>query len=619
MSTTAAPRNTNVARTKRARKRWAWGIAVLVTALAALLEGALRALFGSSLPFVALYPAAAVVAILCGTGPGILAMLLASIVGMSSFVLRHGEARAMPVMPFLATALFGAGTAVVILAADRLRRIERQELGKLHRTLKDTLENMSDGFVAFDRGWRFLYLNPAAAHIMGTTPNALLGRVVWEAFPEAAHTPVYEQLHRCMDENVPATFEDRSHLSGRWYQHRCHPTPYGLALYFDDVTEHRASDAALRESEQRLRIAEERVKLAAAATRFDWFDYLPQTGELIWSEQAKRNFGLPADATVDYSVFLRTLHPEEVERVQRTVEAALRGDTSGEYAIEYRTIGPDGIERWLAVRGKVFFDDEGRALRLVGGGVDITELKTIQKDLERAKAQAERANRAKDEFLAVLSHELKTPLTPVLASVVMLERKAGPEIREMAHRIRRNVELEARIIDDLLDMTRIVRGKLELSLSPADLRKILDRAVQTCHQEIEARRLLFSMDRDPSPLPVDADEARLEQVFLNLLRNAVKFTPAGGHVRVSCRRAGDAAAVVVSDDGAGIEPAALERVFDAFVQEDSSVKRAFGGLGLGLAISKALVSAHNGTINAESEGKGKGATVTVTIPLHAGI
>jgi PAS domain S-box-containing protein len=318
---------------------------VLATALAILLEGALRALLGSSLHFVALFPVVAVVAILCGTGPGILAMLLASIAGASSFLLTPGETRTTPAGPLWGTALFGLGAAVVIVAADRLRRIERREISRLHRTLKDTLENMSDGFVAFDRDWRFLYLNPAAADIMGATSGALLGRVVWEAFPDAVRTPVYEQLRRCMEHNVPATFHDRSELSGRWYEHRCHPTPYGLALYFDDVTEQHASDAALRESEQRLRIAEERVALAAAATRFDWFDYLPQTGELIWSEQAKRNFGLSADAHVDYSLFLRTLHPDEVERVQRAVEAALRGETGGEYAVEYRTLGPDGVER----------------------------------------------------------------------------------------------------------------------------------------------------------------------------------------------------------------------------------------------------------------------------------
>jgi PAS domain S-box-containing protein len=377
-----------------------------------------------------------------------------------------------------------------------------------------------------------------------------------------------------------------------------------------------AADAALRESAQRLRIAEERVRLAAKVTRFDWFDCLPQTGELIWSEQAKWNAGLSPDAVVDYDVFLRTLHPNDKERIHGAVQAALRGETGGDYAVEYRTAGPDGAERWITVRGKVFFDEQGCASRLVGGGVDITELKTIQSDLESAKARAESANRAKDEFLAVLSHELRTPLTPVLGSVVALERKAAPHLREILERIRRNVELEARLIDDLLDMTRIVRGKLELTQGPADLRAIVDRAVTTCRAELEARRLLLSMDGEPGALPVEADEARLEQVFVNLIRNAAKFTAREGHVRISCGRAGEAGVVAVSDDGAGIEPDAIGRIFNVFEQEDSSAKRAFGGLGLGLAISKALVEAQQGTIRAESDGKGKGATFTVTIPLR---
>jgi len=249
---------------------------------------------------------------------------------------------------------------------------------------------------------------------------------------------------------------------------------------------------------------------------------------------------------------------------------------------------------------------------------DVTARVQAEQELAAARLGAEQANRAKDHFLAVLSHELRTPLTPVLMGVSILQNRGdlSAPIRETLETIRRNVEMEARLIDDLLDLTRIERGKVELQRQRIELGTILQQAVDVCRPDIEARGLEFGVDfGTAAPCWVDADPGRLQQVFWNLLRNAVKFTPHGGCVGVRCATAAERVVVEVHDSGIGIDAEALPRLFNAFEQAERSITRQFGGLGLGLAISKALVEMHGGSIEAQSQGKGQGATFRVQLPL----
>ena len=257
---------------------------------------------------------------------------------------------------------------------------------------------------------------------------------------------------------------------------------------------------------------------------------------------------------------------------------------------------------------------------------EIAERKRMEEQLaaaitraEQAKAVAEQANRAKDHFLAVLSHELRTPLTPVVMGVSMLQGRSdlAPAVRETLEMIGRNVDMEARLIDDLLDVSRIARGKIELQKQRVELCTVIRRAVEVCNPDIEARRLHFGVDWGPAPYWVEADVSRLQQVFWNLLKNAVKFTPHDGCVGIRCRPHEKHIIVEVNDSGIGIESEALARVFNAFEQAERSITRQFGGLGLGLAIGKAMVEEHGGTIEAQSEGLGKGATFRVRLPLAA--
>ncbi len=259
-------------------------------------------------------------------------------------------------------------------------------------------------------------------------------------------------------------------------------------------------------------------------------------------------------------------------------------------------------------------NSNGEIVEWLGAATDVTE----RKQAERQLAAAEQANRAKDHFLAVLSHELRTPLTPVVLGISLLADKPelDAEIRETLEMVRSNIELEARLIDDLLDVTRIARGKIELNRNPVELCSVVQRAVEVCKPDIEARRLHFGLDLGPSASYwVDADASRLQQVFWNLLKNAVKFTPHDGCLSIRCRPEDNRISVEITDSGIGIEPEALPRVFNAFEQAERSITRQFGGLGLGLAISKALVELHGGTIEARSEGRNKGASFHVHLPL----
>jgi two-component system, chemotaxis family, CheB/CheR fusion protein len=259
-------------------------------------------------------------------------------------------------------------------------------------------------------------------------------------------------------------------------------------------------------------------------------------------------------------------------------------------------------------------------LLILGAIVDITERKRAEERLRAAREQAEAASRAKDHFLAVLSHELRTPLTPVLAGATALEGHPGlpADLRAEVNTIRRNVEVEARLIDDLLDLTRAVRGKIELHREPVDVHSALHNALGFCRAEAEAKGLDLALDLRAVQPFVLADPARLRQILWNLIGNAVKFTPRGGRITLGTADDHGRLAIRVSDTGVGIEPEALARIFDAFEQGHRTLERGHGGLGLGLAIAKTLAELHGGRLEGTSAGPGRGATFTLWLdPIPA--
>ncbi|MDB5214030.1 MAG: Chemotaxis protein methyltransferase CheR [Myxococcaceae bacterium] len=398
-----------------------------------------------------------------------------------------------------------------------------------------------------------------------------------------------------------------------------------------------AKDARRRAelAELELRAGEARVRLALDSAGLGTFDYNPTTGALRWDTRSRALFGLPPDALVSYSLFISGIHPEDRARVDAAHKRALDPYGDGDFDIEYRTLGlKDAVARWVAAKGQTFAEN-GRAVRFVGTFLDVTAKKIVEQEraallareqearaeAESARARAEAASRAKDEFLATVSHELRNPLNAILGwSRVLLEEGDDlPKERRLKglEVIARNAKAQVQLVEDILEVSRIVSGKLRLATGPVDIRSVVEASFDTVRSAAQAKGVVLENRIEEGVGSIIADEDRIQQVLWNLLSNAVKFTPRGGSVRLDARRDAEGVVLSVVDTGEGVEPTFLPFVFERFRQADGSSTRSHGGLGLGLAIVRHLCELHGGTVQADSEGMGKGATFTVRLPIHA--
>jgi signal transduction histidine kinase/ActR/RegA family two-component response regulator len=326
-----------------------------------------------------------------------------------------------------------------------------------------------------------------------------------------------------------------------------------------------------------------------------------------------------------YEDWKKQVHPEDLPGAKVMVRRAL-ADPDTPYSFEYRIIRPDGSVRWIYAKGSTIRDESGRPVRMIGINMDVTDRKQAEAERERLLAEeqrlreaAEAATRAKDEFLAVVSHELRSPLNAILGYVRMTRAKShdAAVVVRNCEVIDRHARMQQRLIEDLLDTARVISGKLKLELAQADLRLVLEEALEVVRPAAEAKRIDLAARIGRAPKQLLCDAARLRQVVWNLLQNAIKFTPEGGRVELQMKRSGHRVRLIVSDTGLGIDAEFLPAVFDRFSQGDMSRTRRHGGLGLGLALAKQLVEMHGGTIEAASAGAGSGATFTVTLPLGA--
>ena len=310
-------------------------------------------------------------------------------------------------------------------------------------------------------------------------------------------------------------------------------------------------------------------------------------------------------------------HPDHVRRVEEKFRRSLADGSDWEDTFPLR--GADGRYRWFLSRAIPIRDESGKVLHWFGTNTDVTEQLELSEQLGFAKDEAEEANQAKDQFLAALSHELRTPLTPVLMSAAAMraDERLPAEFRSDAAMIERNIELESRLIEDLLDLTRITHGKLTLRRELCDAHALAQYALEIIRDDAEAKGVQITLHLEATHSGLDADPARLQQVFWNLLRNALKFTPTGGSITLTSRNTPpmDDLVVEVRDTGIGFEPEEATRLFRPFDQVGREGYHQFGGgLGLGLSIAKAIVDAHGGNIQATSPGTGKGATFSVELP-----
>jgi PAS domain S-box-containing protein len=498
-----------------------------------------------------------------------------------------------------------------------LRSRRRQyEVRDLLEQREMVLAGISDAFSALDFQFRYTYVNDKVAELAGVPKEKMVGRVIWEIFPEAVESEFYERCQRVMKTREPAHGEFFHAPWGRWLETRIYPTKEGIIIFRADITDQKKQEAMAHEREAKLRESQERLHLATEAADIGTFDFFPSTGELQFSNRSRQMFGIPPEVKVTYETYLNAVHPDDRHIVYETVEKVRQPGTTGRFDIEYRTIGiADGKERWVAERGRALVDASGRVIRFIGTMLEITERKNAEILLQRAKNEAEEANQAKDRFLAMLSHELRTPLTPVLMTIAALRRE--PNLSEDLYRdlevLQRNVELEALLIDDLLDLTRIAHGKLELHNDAVDIHSIIEHAINISAGDLVGKKIRVIRNFNAREHHSWADPARLQQVFWNLVKNAAKFTAEGGRIEITTSN-NEAHQIVVEirDNGIGIDSSLLPRIFDAFVQGGNITAR-YGGLGLGLAICKRVIDLHAGTLTAHSEGKGRGAAFTVAL------
>jgi PAS domain S-box-containing protein len=342
-----------------------------------------------------------------------------------------------------------------------------------------------------------------------------------------------------------------------------------------------------------------------------------------WNAAAERLFGYTAAEIVGKPV--RIIIPADRQTEEDDILARLR---KGERIEHYQTVrqAKDGRQLDVSITVSPVRDASGRVVGASKIARDITGQKRAIAERERlleaervARAEAERASRVKDDFVAMVSHELRTPLNAILGWTQLMARTQHDPavIARGLEVVARNTRLQAQLISDLLDISRIVSGKLQLDVRSVDFRSIVGQAIEPIEDEARSKGVEIVQELHEGTAPVSGDASRLQQIVWNLVSNAIKFTPRGGCVRVSLDFSSARARLEVADNGAGIRPDFLPRVFDRFHQADRSITRRYGGLGLGLSIVKHLVELHGGEVSASSEGEGRGATFTVTLPVVA--
>ena len=360
------------------------------------------------------------------------------------------------------------------------------------------------------------------------------------------------------------------------------------------------------------RVAAARLEFALDAACMGTWDWDLVHNTVVWSNNLERIHGLPAgsfDGT--FESYQREIHPDDRAQVEASIARALSG--TGEHEVEYRLVAPDGTIRWAEGKGRVEFQD-GQPVRMSG----VCMIVTRRKEAELAKLEtAHELARSKDEFLAVLSHELRTPLNAVLGWLQMLESGATPpgQVAEALKIIRRNAQLQAQLIEDILDVSRIISGSVNIRREPVAVLSLLENAVAAVLPAARDKGIELATEL-PGVLPtVSGDAPRLQQVLGNVLANAVKFTEAGGRIMVRAAADDGVAIIDVIDTGEGIPVEFIPFVFERFRQADSRSTRRHGGLGLGLAIARHFVELHGGAITAFSAGPGLGTTINLRLPV----
>ncbi|MUG98768.1 PAS domain S-box protein [Scytonema sp. UIC 10036] len=501
-------------------------------------------------------------------------------------------------------------------AQQEAARRERELYYKV-QTAKEQLEtvlaSINDQFLVLDREWRYIYINDRVKEVVGISREDMLGKCIWELFPETVDTQFYVEVHHAAAEQRIIHFEYFYSPWQRWFENHVYPSATGVSILVTEITARKRAEETLQRTNQTLQTLIDVCPVAIA-----FFD--PQGIVRLWNRAAESTFGWSAEETIGQ--FMPTV-PHRPQEFLASIQMVLSGQSLIGFEAKHQR--KDGRMVDLEIWANLTYDAEGNP-GCLGITLDITQRKRAEAEREQllareqaAREQAEAANRIKDEFLAVLSHELRSPLNPILGWTKLLQTgKLDAQASQRAlDTIERNAKLQTQLIEDLLDVSRILRGKMALTICPINLVTIIESAKETVRLAAEAKHIQIQTVVTLDNGQVSGDSARLQQIVWNLLSNAIKFTPDGGKVEIRLDQIGTYAQIQVRDTGIGISPDFLPYVFDYFRQEDGKTTRKFGGLGLGLAIVRHLTELHGGTVHAESFGEGLGATFTVRLPLMA--
>lgn len=371
----------------------------------------------------------------------------------------------------------------------------------------------------------------------------------------------------------------------------------------------------LEEAHVRETLARARLEITLEAAGMGTWQVDLRNEQISYSDALGPMFGqAPGFVHAGVHDWAEAIHPDDRPAVLSAWDDAVRGIRP--YRVEFRVLGADGVTRWIASTAKVLYDEAGAAVLVVGSARDITSEVAIQDDLKRQRAELQEADRQKNEFLAILAHELRNPLAASGYSVAMLRRSAPPpQMSKAVDIIERQTAHMGKLLDDLLDVSRITRNRVELDLKPTDLRSIIDIAYENARPAFEAKQHRTTQSVAGEPLVVNGDEVRLTQVIGNLLHNAAKFTPPGGEIGIRAWRDDGNALLEIADNGVGIEAARIGGIFEMFAQGHTKMHGGEPGLGVGLAVVRSLVELHGGSVCASSAGAGLGTQVRVTLPL----
>jgi PAS domain S-box-containing protein len=507
-------------------------------------------------------------------------------------------------------ALYAGEVDAIVVAAEREEIYTLEAVDKTYRLL---VEQLPQAAATLTVDGEILSCNRCFAEMLGRPASDLL-RTPFKDYVAAEYQPGIEPLLQqslanevqaelrlqCADGSMPVAYLRIAALR---------EGALGQCLMVTDQSEQRHYQE-LQQAQISLRALRERLELAQEAGHIGIFEWdLGGDDKVSLSAIHEDLLGLsPGEFGGRYEDWMRALHPEDLKRFAATLRRAVADRTS--LTLEYRIMRPDGAVSWLESRATVYCAPDGAPRRMVGVSRDVTERKLAIEQLERSNAE-------KDEFLATLAHELRNPLAPIRSAVeiIRLSDLDHPDLHWAREVIERQVRVMARLLEDLLDVSRLSRQGLELRRERLKLSSVVEAALETSRPLIDARNHTLTLDLPPESIELEADPVRLAQVFSNLLNNAAKYTEEGGTIRLAADRRGDAVIVSVRDNGIGIAPEALPRIFEIFAQATPMSMQSRSGLGIGLSLVKGLVELHGGRVEVSCEGPGRGSEFLVHLPL----